>query len=174
MQTVSLPTAGLQPGAMAQLATGMPTSGIQHPGMKQGVQYMCCMVTLDESGRPQAQLPNGSVPIAAAQLPAGQVPTQGASVVPVNLGTGGLPSGAVSISQLGLGQLSNLGGAIQFGPQIPVPGQGPGQPGQQQPMFGSFRGPQHRQAVASGPGPGMMTDQVWGRSQQGRMQGARP
>merc|ERR1719277_2155929 len=107
------------------------TQTIMHPDMKAGVQYMCCMVPLDERGQPQAQLPTGSVAIGTGQVPtgAGGGPN---GIVPISH----LPSGIQAISG---GPLANItGGAVPIG-QLPVQAQLPVSGGAQ---YGQMQGMQ--------------------------------
>lgn len=100
---------------MATMASGMPTQQqmMQHPDIKAGVQYMCCMVPLDERGLPQAQLPAGAVPIGRGQVPTGSA--GGSGMVPI----GQLPSG---IQQLNGNQIAGMNGGNVTITQLPVSG----------------------------------------------------
>mmetsp|Transcript_30747 Transcript_30747/g.102427 ORF Transcript_30747/g.102427 Transcript_30747/m.102427 type:complete len:808 (+) Transcript_30747:120-2543(+) len=140
----------------------------QPGGMKAGVQYMCCMVAVDEAGNLQAQLPAGAVPIAAGQMPSGQVPPGGVNM-PMNQLPNGLSgnlsaaaiqqltSGAVPIGHLpSMGTaMSSMGGGMTFG----------------QSANGQFFQQGGGGMRPGGPGGGMngmngMNDQVWGGRQQ--------
>mmetsp|Transcript_41771 Transcript_41771/g.89691 ORF Transcript_41771/g.89691 Transcript_41771/m.89691 type:complete len:731 (-) Transcript_41771:209-2401(-) len=148
---------------------GVMKSGPTGPGQPQqgvvqninGMQYVCCVVPMDESGNMQAQLPPGAVTLGGGALPGGQQIPAGA--VPVNLGqlqgmsTGmstaniqQLAAAGIPLAQLGIG----TGGNFNQMPTGPNNNHNNSNTNNSNNTFFANRGP-----------PNQMGDQVWGRQQ---------